>query len=75
MIFREHTPIAPKPHEYETWHQIKKRQIQERTDAILRCKGWGLSQSKAARFLGIPANTLRSHLRINRVPWSEGFYE
>lgn len=75
MIFTKHKPTAPHRSEYETWHQIKMRQIQERTDAILRCKSWGLSQSKTARFLGIPANTLRSHLRNNRVPWSEGFCE
>jgi DNA-binding NarL/FixJ family response regulator len=75
MIFIKHKPTAPHRSEYETWHQIKLRQIQERTDAILRCKSWGLSQSKTARFLGITANTLRSHLRNNRVPWSEGFCE
>jgi len=47
------------------------RQIKERTDAIQRCKSWGLSQSKAAKFLGLPTNTLRSHLRLQQTPWGQ----
>ena len=71
MIFKQYKPIAPPASEYETWHEIKVRQIKERTDAIQRCKIWGLSQSKAAKFLGLPTNTLRSHLRVNETPWGQ----
>lgn len=68
MIFpRPHPPSAPL---YETWHEMKVRFIRERNEAVQRCRDWGLSQSGSAKFLGIPVQTLRSHVRTHGINWS-----
>jgi hypothetical protein len=69
MIFPKPTPPAAPL--YETWYEMKVRFIRERNEAVQRCIDWGLSQGGAAKFLGIPKGTLRSHMHIHGIKWPD----
>lgn len=53
----------------ETWDQMKRRHIQERIDLLERCASMRMTQTQAARCLGMRLQTINEYIRKYGIFW------
>ena len=54
----------------ETWAEITDRHAMEKAEALASLRNAGLTQTQAAKKLGIPLSHLNSFIIRNGIPWT-----